>query len=811
MEKTIKKLDEIISNKISQLQEKGIIYLMVIIAVAIAIFIIYDRDNDDSKIFSSITRCIRRFMVLLSDIASDFISILSSLTEILNLIRILVFGKIDSQTQIFLANYAIIFMSVVSYFTTMSGLMLVLGQWQAVLASFGIQVGILVFSGRLSQLFANQFPNNEKNRYVYRIKEAESVCSCNNGQMECSKVLIKGNRTKQEVETNTPISNRSILLSEWVGIPLILLLLMMCSSFFSYTAFWEKFVLPGVPLNEYINARVNISEAEEEYSKSLKKYQQQLEDILHRVNNTVLEVIDVNSIKLLEPQIQKINNDIENLNLQIEEKTNELSNYNDDSTEMHVIEDEVEELKSQLEQLQESRNNLEEQQYSSYEYIINESISCLDSFYADPLNKDISHVDIESYWGDLHSAISHIEEGNALFKPEQKVNLDAILNNYLELCRYYRNNGFAGFKMNELTSLDFQEMETNEITNEEYEQATKRMLQQAIGSLESAPSFMTVDAIWNDGVIAETSKTKLLEKLYSTYRNSSDHVQPTEKAIKSLISLFLLFKVDQPITQTNTGIVFFVFLLAIFIDCTIVFISIWKGNKNTNRSFSELRRLVGILFIQREQGRDEETRRMQLSVAFGLLFGVLMFVLQQLIPSIDLKPDNKVYWLFFMYCACGLLAAIVIGKAIGRTQDIIKSNETKKENNDNCPRDSFSENDIEGIIKQHLHPAFLKIFENIEMKTICVINADTHILEKEKSAPCVKVSEVIKHKWYIEFSMLESYKIISISDDNTYYIIKNDFWKMLYNNIINKMSGNLMLPMSVEDLMNYEDSDESSS
>lgn len=252
-------------------------------------------------------------------------------------------------------------------------------------------------------------------------------------------------------------------------------------------------------------------------------------------------------------------------------------------------------------------------------------------------------------------------------------------------------------------------------------------------------------------------------------------------------------------------------MLAVFIDCAIVFISIWKGNKSTNRSFSELRRLVGILFIRREKGRDEDARRMQLSVAFGLLFGVLMFVLQQLIPSINGEWDDKLYWMFFMYCACGLLAAIIIGKAIGRSQDIMKRDIPDI----NSPNISYikyllGQADKE-TIKQYVHPAFIEVLDKVERKTVCVINARTAMLEKEKNAACIKVSEVKYKKWYMEFSMLESYKIVSISDNNEYYIIKDAFWKMLYNNILNKMSGNLMLPMSVEDLVNYEDSEENNS
>lgn len=805
MKKTVDNLDIIFSSAISELQERGIIYLMVIIAVIIAIFIIYDKDNDDSKVFSSFTRCIRRFIILVADVTGDIISIFSSLSEILNLIRILVFGKVDSQTQIFLANYAVIFMSVVSYFTSMSGLSLVLASWQAVLASFGIQVGILVFSGRLSQLIASNLPDSEKGRYVYRIKETTPnySCNCGNGQQKCSKLFTKRTETTQTKE-NEKISNIKNSPYEWIGIALILLSLIMCSSFFSYTAFWEKFVLPGVPLNEYASAKVSANEAEEEYSKSLKEYQQQLENILHRVNNLVLENVDINPIILLESQIQSIDHSIDDYNTQIQEKEAKAAEFEVGSPEMNRIDDELDELEDELKQLNAEKKSMEDALYSSYEYTINESINFLSSFYADPLNEGISFDEVRTNWGKLQSAISQMDETKNLFTTKQKVDLDSTLDNYLELCRYYRDNGFTGFKMSTLISSEPNGMPDALSTSEEYRKETERILQHAIESLEAAPSFISVDSIWDKGVIEETSKTSLLEKLYGIYRNCSEQVQATEKAIKSLASLLPFSKSNSEIMQSNHGIVFFVLVLAIFIDCTIVFISIWKGNKSTNRSFSELRRLVGILFIRREKGRDEDARRMQLSVAFGLLFGVLMFVLQQLIPSINGEWDDKLYWMYFMYCACGLLAAIIIGKAIGRSQDIVKKDIPNNKIYLLRPVD-------EETIKQYVHPSFIEVLDKVERKTVCVINAQTAMLEKEKNAACIKVSEVKDKNWYMEFSMLESYKIVSISDNNEYYIIKDAFWKMLYNNILNKMSGNLMLPMSVEDLVNYEDSEENNS
>lgn len=811
MEEIGGRIGGIFTKTINDLLDEGIIYLLVIIAVAIAIFIIYDRDNDDSKVFNSIARCFRRVIVLMADVASDIISILSSLTEILNLIRILVFGKIDSQTQIFLANYAVIFMSVVSYFTTMTGLKLVLGEWQAILASFGIQVGILVFAARLSRLVADKFVVDKRKQYVYRLKGDSPECKCDNGQEQCSKVFIKKetlNKENKEDEENKENEGNKRKGHGWIGTIIILALLMMCSSFFSYNAFWNKFVLPVVPLSEYADAQVSISEVEEEYSKSLKEYQQSLEEVLNRVNNTILENLDVNSIRILEAQIQKLKSDLEDVKEQIQETRNRMSEFETGSVERNEIEDG--ELKGYLDRQKDIEDDIaqaEGQLYSNNIYIVNEALSYLSGFYANPLNEEISIDDVESYWGNLQAGVAQIDKTKKLFTTEQRTDLDNILNNYLELCRYYRKNGIAEFKVKEQELIGFQEITDNEDTNGKYEKETRGMLQNVIESLEETPSFAAVNNIWDKTVIEEPSRTRLLERMYVVYRDIDG--QPTEKAIRSLVSTIKFWSPNTAVAKRNTGIVLFVLIIAVFIDFTIVFISIWKGNKSTSRSFSELRRLVGILFIRKDKGRDEETRRMQLSVAFGLLFGVLMFVLQQLIPSLGQELGDKIYWLFFMYCACGLLAAIIIGKAIGRTHNLVNGNDDDKNTENNEGGELLGKDDKERVIEQYLMPAFIEIFNAMETKTICIINAETRMKEKEKSATCIKV-EAVK-EWKIEFSMLESYKIICTSEDNKYYILLDIFWKMLYTNILNKMSRNLVLPMSVEDLVNYEDTDENNS
>lgn len=151
--------------------ERNFIFLVIAVVVIIAILVILDKDEDETSVVYSVIRGVKRFVIVAADLFGDIISLFSSLSEIINLIRILIFGKTDSQTQILLANYAIIFMSVVSYSTSMNGMIPVIGNWQAILASFGVQVGILVFSSRLAQKLDPLFYRNRKHKEIYVMKK----------------------------------------------------------------------------------------------------------------------------------------------------------------------------------------------------------------------------------------------------------------------------------------------------------------------------------------------------------------------------------------------------------------------------------------------------------------------------------------------------------------------------------------------------------------------------------------------------------------------------------------------------------------
>lgn len=793
------------------------IYALVVIAIIIAIFIIYDRDDENSKLFSSVAGCFRRFMILFADVMGDIFSIFSSLTEILNLIRILVFGKVDSNTQVFLANYAIIFMSVVSYYTTMSGLLRVIGSWQAILGSFGIQVGILVFSTRLAVWYGNKYKDEGQKEYVYRIK---GDCSCKEGE-GCLKVVIRQNSKGVNTSKEGMLGICFVICA--------LLLMMMVSSLFSYNAFYGKFVLPTLPLNEYSNARILTESVEEEYSEALKSYQSHLEEIFQKINSIIpsnsagtANAID-DAIELKNREIERLENEWRDIDERISQVEEDSENYTRYENRLRKIEDDLDENREEL-------DALEEEKLGNDSYTLGNAREQLIAFYRNPLDESISLENIAESWNDMWTSLGE-EQYNKLFPSLQKSRLDTLWSNYMTLCQYYREKDYIGFRVDELDQEDFilkKDGESETISQQEqmdeYEHRTRFILENTIRSLEEAPVFDSIYDPFGENVIRGTSKVRLLEELYANYRNNSAGVEELEKALRGLWVLFKWGK--SPIEWQNALLTAFTVFLAVFIDSSIVLISVWRGKKESSRSVPELRRLVGILFVKKEEGRREDTRRMQLSVAFGLLFGVLMFIVQQLMPNLGGSLDDTKYWFFFVYCACGLLVAIVIGKAIGRSQKINLQEEPADEGKEseqkvvedmgrgdiqNVPNGAVEVNveDKKGQLGLHLFEGVVELFASLESKKICVINKETKSVEYEKELMCIEVEKVKQMKWNIEFAILKSYQLIYVSCDKKHYILTDMLWKLLYSNILDKMSGNILLPISAEDL-NYEEMDKNS-
>lgn len=752
------------------------IYVLIIIALIAGIFIIYDKDNENSRLVQSLSSCWRRLGILFFDVVGDIVSIFSSLTEIFNLVKILVFGKVDSQTQTFLANYAIIFLSVVSYYTSYSGLAKVLDGWSAILCSFGIQVGILVFSSRLAVIIADTFEGKKEKKTYYRIKDMYK--SGQNDDLEGNKQ--KDNKGKSSVS----IVEKGIVIG-------CLGALISCSSFFSYNSFYKKFVIPVKDFDEYASVMVNVSEIEATYSKELKGYQQELEEILYSVNNLIADNVDLMPVKKIDEHIANLELDLEELRDKLQDEILREDEVPEEEREFYydqidMLEVEIADVEEELEE----ENTIKEE---SYLWSINDKIEKLSYFYANPLSEETTVEEINKTWGDLQAAITQIDELKGLFTLEQKSALDSVMSNYLKLCDYYRKNNYVGFRYRVLDKSSQTENISNSLSVDDRYDVGK-ILENAIISLEQAPDFESISGIFDNKKIEETSKTELLDDLYVDYRNTSEKIEELEKGMRALINLISFRKKTRVEKQANL-IVLFLMLLAVFLDLTIVLLSIWRGKRTINRNISEARRLVGILFIREEKEKTAEEKRLHLSVALGLLFGVLLFVVNILIPSGGGVLEGEAYWEFFLYCGCGVLVAIVIGKAIGISESKVNPL-TFKKNDEN-------ENKEESILAGYLHEGIASLLKETEVKTVLTIDKENANIESEREAFCIEVKKVNDSGLNIEFSILKSYQLIVIADG--YYIFTDVLWRMLYTNVLGKMSGDLVIPLNMEDIMSYED------
>lgn len=753
------------------------IYVLIIIALVVGIFIIYDRDNENSRLVQSLSSCWRRLGILFFDVVGDIVSIFSSLTEIFNLVKILVFGKVDSQTQTFLANYAIIFLSVVSYYTSYSGLANVLDEWSAILCSFGIQVGILVFSSRLAVIITDMFEREKEKKIYYRIKDKYTPNQNNNSG--CNKQQDNTGKSKvSKIEKGMVIGCLGALVC--------------CSSFFSYNSFYEKFVIPVKDFDEYASVMVNVSEIEAAYSKELKEYQQELEEILYSVNNLVAENVNLMSVKMIDENIANLEANLEELRAELRDEYLRENEVSEEESDFYY--DQRERLEEEIEDAEEKLNNEIALKEGNNLWNINDKIEKLSYFYANPLSEETTVEEINKMWGDLQAAITQEDELKGLFTLEQKSALDSVMSNYLKLCDYYRKNNFMGFRYGVLDESSQTENISNSLSVDERYDVGK-ILESAIISLEQAPDFESISGVFNNKKIEETSKTELLDDLYVDYRNTNEKIKVLEKGTRDLINLISFGKKTRIEKQANI-MVLFLMVLAVFLDLTIVLLSIWRGKRTINRNISEARRLVGILFLQEEKEKTAEEKRMHLSVALGLLFGVLLFTVNILIPSGGGVLEREAYWKFFLYCGCGMLVAIVIGKAIGNSESKVNPLSSKK-------NDANGNEGEESILVEYLHKGITSLLKGIEIKTVLVIDKENANVESEKEAFCIEVKKVNDCGLNVEFSILKSYQLVAIADG--YYIFADVLWRMLYTNVLGKMSGDLVIPLNMEDIMSYED------
>lgn len=239
------------------------------------------------------------FKILLGFIGS-ILTAIESITNFIDVVRVILRGKLTAGTQFLLSNYAIVALSVSSFYTTFNGLLMVSDWYISILITFGIQVGILAMSSKIALE-----RNKGKERKSLQTITYEWISDLNNSKMywgddesknNIQRIIKDGkeafNNWQAERDPITGETNRQTesKKSSWISrlkkikyYP-ILILCISVSSYFSYVHFYEKLVHPGAPMDNYMTAMNQVSNIVSSYSADLIEAQGVLQKYLQNYN-----------------------------------------------------------------------------------------------------------------------------------------------------------------------------------------------------------------------------------------------------------------------------------------------------------------------------------------------------------------------------------------------------------------------------------------------------------------------------------------------------------------------------------------------
>jgi len=284
---------------VPELMQQPIIYAIVFLVVLVITALCALPAKKDRVNHNVLGLISYSFKILLGFIGS-ILTAIESITNFIDVVRVILRGKLTAGTQFLLSNYAIVALSVSSFYTTFNGLLMVSDWYISILITFGIQVGILAMSSKIALE-----RNKGKERKSLQTITYEWISDLNNSKMywgddesknNIQRIIKDGkeafNNWQAERDPITGETNRQTesKKSSWISrlkkikyYP-ILILCISVSSYFSYVHFYEKLVHPGAPMDNYMTAMNQVSNIVSSYSADLIEAQGVLQKYLQNYN-----------------------------------------------------------------------------------------------------------------------------------------------------------------------------------------------------------------------------------------------------------------------------------------------------------------------------------------------------------------------------------------------------------------------------------------------------------------------------------------------------------------------------------------------
>lgn len=607
-----------------------VVFALILIALTIAL-----TGVQKNRLSKSLFTAVKQLFDFIFDTFNNIVLSCKSLFGFLDVLRLLFFGRLGDSTLYVLTNYAIIFLSVASFLTTLQGLSSLIG-WIGFLVSFGIQVMELLTTLSLVVAFVPTKHNPEKKiEYAYYEPHTHLPAPYVERQSSGDNAV-----SKQKLPFTWGRSRRILL-------PIALLIAYCMSALFSYCYMFNIVVMPTISYDDYIESIDLVTRVTADYEKSLTEYRSELgedlmlflDDVAGASSNDESGYASLDAqIQSVETQAQQALNTVEALRSVLGAMSESDNGYSEQYALYQQAIANWNALQAQLDNLNSTK--------SGSGYALYQAIQLIHGFLEDPL-----YLTAVSPSGDIEATVSKLDEAfnNIIFigytpnAASLNYNIQSLrmaYNNYVLLEKYYAQHGTAGLNLSGteeqpgvtellnqrstvLSAYDAKLTQDQDDASGYLNQESAKLLFAAIQAIEDVPELGVVGEIQHALLDTEAihpqepDSVSSIQTLNKQYRTCSGRLSLQERA---------WYKLGK---EHHSLMAWFMLIIAFVLDGIIIILCFQRGRKyyaNEVRANRQLIAFVLTRFFDEDRERKARLGAMICVIAGAVGFGVFWII-----------------------------------------------------------------------------------------------------------------------------------------------------------------------------------------
>lgn len=518
---------ELLGDKVQGIITEPLFWVMVFLLLCC--MVLTYSGTSQNRLSSSIVNTLRQLGSFFIDTFNSIVQACKSLFGFLDVLKLLFFGHLGQSTLYVLTNYAIIFLSMASFATTMQG-MFSLISWTGILVSFGVQVMELVAAmGLILCWVSPKGKLRETVTYTYCLPDEYQPCDDGKSSGKADEMLDDEiQKLDGQLESDWEKKNKF-----WWGgfrrrvLPGVLLLAYVASVFFSYCYMFNAIVMPEIAYDDYMESIDLVMKETEEFERALTTYRADLVRGLSRLNSDVSASFAEEDFSTLESALQMAQNDYEAADRAVSSAWGAAQGVAD-TPDYEAAYGRYTNALAQRDAASERLSELETKRARD-DYAVFQTIQRLSDYYADPL-----YLRRSAEGGSVDEAADNVSRDfNTVlaqaFNPNRTIPVAAsedilriAFDNFTSLAKYYAEHGESGLNLSEEDGVEFllerradilseydslknppSDSDSESTVSERQEVAssylngeTGKLLIAAMEALEKVPHFSTVGELW---------------------------------------------------------------------------------------------------------------------------------------------------------------------------------------------------------------------------------------------------------------------------------------------------------------------------